>query len=520
MTKKFQNLIGFPVRLYDATLDIVGRGLRVLGVPLGFTIGGVHTSLSVTANALSNLCAVPAVPPATTAPMNIYLATAPDGGNDTTGDGTITKPFLTITKALSIVPRILRHKVTILPKKGQYAGLPKSNNFVCEGGQLIVDASGEPLIIFLANQVVDSIVSLGNPETVGKDQAWKITGLAANWAPGDSYGFLWVHFKTGACAGRFFPIWKNTVTELIIGMGAESVAPADIFDLVFVSVAFYMTEEVNFNFNHAREYNYYSGAETIDFGVAGVSLVWTATPTSNKLLTIQNANCSFAFTDIRKVQNTVTTMLTLVSSNMNSQPIAAGTFTDPIHDNPENNWLNSPAWGGNDQPVGAQAIWITDSAISQISFPGTVWLSGVRANWIQTGLLWFVRSSTASDPLLSNLFFDSRVESGSAVLLRSSNVQISNCFIYDEESALNLSDGSTLNCTFFKMKPAGVTGPTACKFENGVSGKIQAAGFDLAGISLTAAAVKFSLGDASGYNSLPAAGFDLTDTTDCWIHSV
>jgi hypothetical protein len=158
MTKKFQNLIGFPVRLYDATLDIVGRGLRVLGVPLGFTIGGVQTSTAVTANALSNLCAVAPVPPATTAPMNIYLATAPNGGNDTTGDGTITKPFLTFTKALSIVPRILRHKVTLFPGTGLYSGFPKDNFFTCEGGQLIIDASTVAPLVHRANQVIDSIV--------------------------------------------------------------------------------------------------------------------------------------------------------------------------------------------------------------------------------------------------------------------------------------------------------------------------------------------------------------------------
>lgn len=517
--KKFQNLIGFPVRLYDNTLDIINRGLRVLGVPLGFTVGGLATGPQVTAAALTAACVNGAIPAETTAPLNIYLATAPDGGNDTTGDGTITRPFLTFNKALSIVPRILRHKVTLFPKKGIYNGFPKDNFFKAQGGQLIIDGSNETATIFKANCVVDSIVSIGDPENVGNDQAWKITGLAAAWMP-DKYCFLWVRFKTGACAGRYFPIWRNTATEVIIGLGAQGVLAADIFDIVFLPVQIMADDTINFDFGREREYNYYSFSDNVDLGIANCWFAWSLIPSNTNLMVIKNTNCCLGAVNLMHMPNGDASMLTAVNADINSRPVSAGTFIDPIFDVLTNNWLNCPSFQGYDQPSGSGVMWLTDSALCQVAFPGTIWVSGKRSNAIQTGLLWFVNSSTACDLQLYNLFFDSRIIGGDAISLVSSNLQILNCFIYDEEFVLNLRDGSSLNCTWLKMKALGVRGSTACKFENGVSAKIQVANCNLAGTSLIAAAVKFSMGDASGYNTLAVAGSVRSDTTDCWIHSV
>lgn len=57
-------------------------------------------------------------------------------------------------------------------------------------------------------------------------------------------------------------------------------------------------------------------------------------------------------------------------------------------------------------------------------------------------------------------------------------------------------------------------------FQNGFSGKIETANFDLLGVGVTGKAVKFIMGDQSEYNALAAAGFYLRDAADCYVHSV
>jgi hypothetical protein len=331
---------------------------------------------------------------------------------------------------------------------------------------------------------------------------------------------MWVVFKSGALIGRWFPIWRNTATELIIGMGAESAAPADIFDIVFLNCTVFTDQPINFDFNHERDFAYFSFSDPIDLGIAGIWFAWSAIPSSKNLMVLKNVNCSLAATNIMSIPDQDSSMLTAINSDINARPVHAGTFQNVVFNTVENNWFNCPNEGGSDNPIGWRVMWQTDSTICQFNFPGEIWVNGTNSNILQTALFWMIQSPTISSLQLYNIFFDSRIAPGYQINMSSGQLEIRNCFLYDGYGALQMSNSSSLVCTWFKMRAGAIRGDHAMVFQNGFSGKIEAANFDLLGVGATGKAVKFIMGDQSEYDALAAPGFYLRDAADCYVHSV
>lgn len=75
---------------------------------------------------------------ADTGPDDLYIATT---GNDTTGDGSSGSPYLTMAKALSVLPRVINKDHTIHIADGTYAEAVVIEDYMSSGGRIILSGN-------------------------------------------------------------------------------------------------------------------------------------------------------------------------------------------------------------------------------------------------------------------------------------------------------------------------------------------------------------------------------------------
>lgn len=522
--KKFQNLIGFPVRLYDNTLDIINRGLRVLGVPLGFTVGGIPTGPSVTAAGLTLACTGSAGE--TTAPMTIHLATSPDGGNDTTGDGTIAKPFLTFTKALSVVPVILKHTVRIIPKKGTYNGtfdFPALVKKEIAGGKLIFDATGQPDTIIHSNVVVDSVTNIAPGGTdYGSPQAVRITYLPFP-AIGPSLDLTMLRFKTGACAGRVFAIWDNDPVSNTIDIGpAAGLVPGDLFDLIIPPVQIVSSlKTITFDFGQTPVDNADFNVDVIGLAVGSICFGWQlSSGTPGKMMVLKNTVSAWAASQIDRQDSVYPVQhLEVENASINTASLDAGTFINPVFDVGYQNWLGMSNGPGRPVIQTSSECYLKNARFRNACYHGPFILRGFN-NWFFNILSAGFKHDQPGAAKILNCFIDDATTDGNICLdLTASNDIIKDTWIDNCEKCIVAKNGTVADIAWLKMKAAAIRDVTALTAGNDVNIVVDPLINDLTGTSLTGGAVQFTLGDLSEYTALAIGGTALKDEAGSFIHS-
>jgi len=154
----------------------------------------------------------------TTAAVEIYVDPA---GNDTTGDGSVGDPYLTITKAYSVVPYLLKHPVRIHIAAGTYTAFPEIIRHRCEGnGQLIFDGADG----FSDDEgTLTSTTSTVQASYYGGLIPIRVSVLVsgAGWSVNEHRG-KFVKILTGAQADGICVIASNTADTLILESGWHS----------------------------------------------------------------------------------------------------------------------------------------------------------------------------------------------------------------------------------------------------------------------------------------------------------
>ena len=139
--------------------------------------------------------------PATTKNLTIWVSTT---GDDTTGNGSAGKPYLTITKAFEQVPHVIRHKINVRIGAGAYTDWPRVIRHVAEGdGQLTVEGLGTPT-------VVAGPFTLTGAADLGSGRGWDLTVATAGWGV-DDYAGKFIRFTdTGDLIDRIIPVHRNS----------------------------------------------------------------------------------------------------------------------------------------------------------------------------------------------------------------------------------------------------------------------------------------------------------------------
>jgi len=193
------------------------------------------------------------VPNETTSNMSIYVDSS--SGDDDTGNGSQTYPFETITKALSVVPYRLKHKVEIVVPAGNYTEFPRSvvHEYV-EDGKLVIDGSGLTYPSIYSG-VIDAVTPVGGlgPYGVGIANDLSVAG-SPGWATDLYYG-KWVHITSGSGIGRLMPIFSSGSDYVRIGIDFFGFVAGDSFEIVSEPIVVRVDHNVFFQGN-ASPYMY------------------------------------------------------------------------------------------------------------------------------------------------------------------------------------------------------------------------------------------------------------------------
>jgi len=169
--------------------------------------------------------------PVYTSRSEIYVSTT---GNDKSGNGSIEKPYKTITKAYSVIPYELERDYTIKIANGSYTDFPVlvNNKTVTLEGQLVFDGYQNLIPVSATVYTISSITTIGNGYT-----ARGLTSLGATWTIDSLYGkYVKITSTVPEANGCIYPIHSNTVDGIIIATGWYSPVPGDTFQIMQVGV--------------------------------------------------------------------------------------------------------------------------------------------------------------------------------------------------------------------------------------------------------------------------------------------
>ena len=198
----------------------------------------------------------------TTAAVDLYV----DGtnGSDTAGDGTLTSPFATITKAYNQVPYLIKHPVHIRYTADTYTSFPTTiHNYCDRDGQLTFECTGDPTT--LAGEFTSTNIS-----SVGLLSGYDITVTGASWTPDEFFG-RFIKMTSGSGAGKTFPIYSNDTDTIKIPFTYASITTGDTFNVVDPSGVVNIDHAVTFDVDGTRDYT------AAQFGIANTAFTTTQT---------------------------------------------------------------------------------------------------------------------------------------------------------------------------------------------------------------------------------------------------
>ena len=160
---------------------------------------------------------------ATVANMTIYVDPA---GNDTTGDGSIGLPYLTITKAYSVVPKLVNHWVHIIIGAGTYTAFPSEvHNDFGPAGQLTFDG-GEPTA-YSGPHTITTKTAYGDTIDVMLD----LTVSGESWTPNEFKG-KFLKITAGVWVESMHVVISNTADTVRIASPLYAISNGETFNIV------------------------------------------------------------------------------------------------------------------------------------------------------------------------------------------------------------------------------------------------------------------------------------------------
>lgn len=180
----------------------------------------------------------------TTADMDIYVDTA--GGNDTTGNGSQSNPFASLTAAIAAIPYKVAHNVTV-HHDGNETLSDLSLDFIRVGDGQIVFQSVATATVSAGPFTVDTFTAQAPDNKFGKID---VTGVT--WTTDEHQG-KHIRVLTGAQAGNIYPIDTNTATSIYTGYEENPMSASDTFEIIESGSVITLTGPATLNFNTAYQ---------------------------------------------------------------------------------------------------------------------------------------------------------------------------------------------------------------------------------------------------------------------------
>jgi hypothetical protein len=162
----------------------------------------------------------------TTENMTLYVNGST--GNDTTGNGAVSAPFATITKAYEAVPNLIKHRVRILiAATGTYTNdFPELIDNRFEGsGSLAFIGVGAPSVVTAGPYTLASVATLGTLAGTHFNVS------SAGWSTDQHYG-KFVRMLTGSRQNYTYSILGNNADNIWGAQHTAKPSGTDTFDIV------------------------------------------------------------------------------------------------------------------------------------------------------------------------------------------------------------------------------------------------------------------------------------------------
>lgn len=521
--KKFSE---WPVKvLPNSGLNKRNRGLEVTGLPIPFQIGGVTCSPSVTADALSSICAQPLFT-TTTGDRDIYLDSSILDADDLIADGSALKPYKSFVTAMKTIPRGLAHTVTLYPTAGIYDGFPVYNKFTNLGGRLKIDASGVDLRTMTGLTDL-TVFAATRPNAQFSDSSAVTFKIEVTGTPftNDSLCYCYAKFKTGASTGLMHQIISNDTNSFVIGSNVDIsnfIVNGDKFDIVFLPVFILCNDVIIFDMDCSYGDCKIDDSMTIypNLAIANVLFAW------DPISVYYGAVFHNADLDFRHVQFSKKITVSSISPVLTFYDCSLNAFAPPSVDFYENTLLcTTPNIGisliTNEEHYPATfdgAVYINNSMyFCNICAPGcsiSVVDSDANLNNIYVKYVFsansflYVLKAALDNPLSVNASF----------YVRRSSVTAEDVRIISSESAIDLTDEgpSVFICKEFAQIPLTLTGDYAVKMSGISQLKVYlSASFIMGAVGVAV----YRDGDQSTEATLPVANTFVSNGAQSFIES-
>jgi hypothetical protein len=520
-----QKFSEWPIKvLLNGGLNKRNRGLEVIGLPVPFQIGGVTCSPSVTADALSSICAQPLFT-TTIANRDIYLDSSVTNADDLVADGTILKPYKSFITAMNSIPRGLAHDITLYPAMGIYDGFPLYNNFLNLGGHLKIDASNVA-VRTVTNLTGLTVLNKTTPNGLFDDSTVVTFLIEVSGSPftNDSLCSFYARFNTGVSAGLMYPIISNDTDSFSIGghpQSGLSIANGDEFDIVTTPVIITCHDQIIFNMNapYSEQKVTDSFVSIPNLAMANCLFSWPNTCTYYGI-TFENASLDMRYVQFSKVMTPSNYGILVFFDNcdLNSYGPPFPTFykNTLIASN-----LNIGIFvntNGNSYPSVVDTLLYVSgfSYLNNICAPGCIININESSSYIVKSYSKYLYSSSSSVALL-NTAFDNPLSVNAAIVISNTMLGLESIRIISAASAISIQEGlSSIVGKSLQQIPLTLTDDYAITMCGVSRLKIYLSASNLMG---TVGAVKYLDGDHSTEATFPVAGTFVSDGAMCFVES-
>lgn len=172
-------------------------------------------------------------------------------GSDVTGDGTVSKPFATINRALKSIKSVLRAQIYLQLDSGAFDltinDYKESERFTCNPYIKQGETSDLPFII---NGKIEQVATV--TLTRDNDTLFKYVGAGVSWTPDQWEGYF---IKLG---NSYYPIESNTSNRLLVSYNAGTITGA-IYKLTStLNCEQYYTGSINNFMQNLGKANFYA----------------------------------------------------------------------------------------------------------------------------------------------------------------------------------------------------------------------------------------------------------------------
>jgi len=220
-------------------------------------------------------------------------------GNNYAGDGSDSKPYETITYALSKIPRKIGHKINVLLTEGTYTEFPYDITHEIHGiGQLTIQGQGDTTTV--AGPF--TITGTTNITAAGVPVAHDITVAGAGWTT-DQFVGKFLRATSGSNSGKCYAIHSNDADRITIGESLSIPSTSETFEIVDLPVKISVNHGIDLHVENRFDIGtlYTNG---VRFGVTGIYLEVTGSDNRLKI----SGNDNFLHTNGVKLKAAKTTV--------------------------------------------------------------------------------------------------------------------------------------------------------------------------------------------------------------------